>query len=98
MQKVDDLTRIVMGTVGALKVDKLTILGGIGGVSAPVNVAPGATGGNGAGAGNGRGEGLPPDLTGRLIAANEQIKAATGIDLGAALHARVAPSKGDATP
>lgn len=71
MQKVADLTRIVMGTVKELKVDKLTVLGGIGGVT---------NGHNGA-----------PDLTGRLIAASEQIKAATGVDLGAALRDRVTP-------
>jgi flotillin len=73
MQKVADLTRIVMSTVGSLKVDKLTVLGGVGG------------GGNGSG--NGTGTGLP-DLTGRLIAASEQIKAATGIDIAAALRPR----------
>ena len=67
MQKVADLTRIVMGTVKTLKIDKLTVLGGIGG----------APGGNGLGA---------PELTGRLIAANEHIKAATGVDLAAALR------------
>jgi flotillin len=78
MQKVADLTRIVMSTVGSLKVDKLTVLGGIG------------AGGNGSG-NNGAGAGLP-DLTGRLIAASEQIKAATGIDIGAALRARTPPS------
>ena len=33
MQKVDDLIRIVMGTVGTLKVERLTVLGGIGGAS-----------------------------------------------------------------
>ncbi len=71
MQKVADLTRIVMGTVGSLKVDRLTILGGIGG-------ADGGAGLGGAGA----------DLTGKLIAASEQIKAATGIDLAAVLRAR----------
>jgi flotillin len=71
MQKVADLTRIVMGTVKTLKVDKLTVLGGIGG-------AP-------AGSHNGAGLGAP-DLTGRLIAANEQIKAATGVDLASALR------------
>jgi flotillin len=65
MQKVADLTRIVMGTVKTLKVEKLTVLGGIGQAGA---------GGNGA------------DLTGRLIAASEQIKAATGVDLAAALR------------
>ena len=75
MQKVADLTRIVMSTVGTLKVDKLTILGGMGGSS---------SGGNGAGGGL-------PDLTGKLIAASEQIKAATGIDIAAALRARTPP-------
>ena len=39
MQKVADLTRIVMSTVGSLKVDRLTVLGGVGG----------AGGGNGSG-------------------------------------------------
>ena len=78
MQKVADLTRIVMSTVGELKVDKLTILGGLGG----------------AGSGpNGAGGGLP-ELTGKLIAASEQIKAATGIDIAAALRARTPPSAG----
>jgi flotillin len=74
MQKVADLTRIVMSTVGSLKVERLTVLGGIGGAA--------AGGSNGAGI---------PDLTGKLIAASEQIKAATGIDLGAALRARTTP-------
>jgi len=77
MQKVADLTRIVMSTVGSLKVDRLTILGGIGG--------GGADGGAGVGGGG-------ADLTGRLIAASEQIKAATGIDLAAALRARTSPT------
>ncbi len=67
MQKVADLTRIVMGTVKTLKIERLTVLGGIGG----------ASGGAGLGA---------PELTGRLIAANEHIKAATGVDLAAALR------------
>jgi hypothetical protein len=81
MQKVADLTRIVMGTVGSLKVDKLTVLGGIGGAS-----------GNGSGNGaHGSISGLP-DLTGKLIAASEQIKAATGIDIAAALRGRTPPS------
>jgi flotillin len=71
MQKVADLTRIVMGTVKGLKVEKLTVLGGVGG-------------------GNGGDAGLP-DLTGRLIAANEQIKAATGVDLASALRPRPTP-------
>jgi flotillin len=72
MQKVADLTRIVMGTVKGLKVERLTVLGGIGG---------------GAGASNGSGTSLP-DLTGKLIAASEQIKAATGVDLAATLRGR----------
>ena len=73
MQKVADLTRIVMGTVKTLKVDKLTVLGGIGGSSG----ANGSHNGTGLGA---------PELTGRLIAASEQIKAATGVDLAAVLR------------
>ena len=71
MQKVTDLPRIVMSTVGSLKVDRLTVLGGVGGTSG----------------GNGPCSGLP-DLTGKLIAASEQIKAATGIDIAAVLRAR----------
>ena len=78
MQKVADLTRIVMSTVGQLKVDKLTILGGLGGAG---------SGANGAGLGGGL-----PDLTGKLIAASEQIKAATGIDIAAVLRARTPPT------
>ena len=35
-----------------------------------------------------------PDLTGKLIAASEQIKAATGIDIAAALRARTPPATG----
>ena len=82
MQKVADLTRIVMGTVGTLKVDKLTVLGGIG---APERRQrrPGA--------------GLP-ELTGKLIAASEQIKAATGIDIAAALRARTPPTAAGKPP
>ena len=80
MQKVADLTRIVMSTVGQLKVDKLTILGGLGGAG---------SGANGAGMGGGL-----PDLTGKLIAASEQIKAATGIDIAAVLRARTPPATG----
>lgn len=72
MQKVADLTQIVMGTVGSLKVDRLTILGGLGGGSRDPNSAGGL---------------LPADLTGRLLAANEQIKAVTGLDLAASLKA-----------
>ena len=73
----DGIARTRFGIVGSLKVDKLTVLGGIG------------AGGNGSG-NNGAGAGLL-DLTGRLIAASEQIKAATGIDIGAALRARTPP-------
>jgi flotillin len=57
MQKVDELMRIVMGTVGELRVEKLTVLGG-----------------------TTDGEGGAP-LTNRLLAASEQLKAATGVDL-----------------
>ena len=43
----------------------------------------------GVGGGN-SGSGLP-DLTGKLIAASEQIKATTGLDIAAALRARMPP-------
>ena len=71
MQKVDELMRIVMGTMGELHVDKLTMLGGLGG--------------NGVGSADGG-----SDLTGRIIASNEQLKAVTGIDLLRAVRERVA--------
>jgi flotillin len=67
LQKVEGLMHQVMQTVSALKVEKLTVLGGIGG--------------SGLGSGG--------DLTGRVIAAGEQLKAAAGVDLLAALRDRV---------
>jgi flotillin len=73
MQKVTDLSRIVMSTVDKLQIERLTVLGGVGGTA---SAGPGT---NGAGIGLG-------DLTGKLIAAREQIKAATGIDLAAAIR------------
>ena len=71
MQKVDELMRIVMGTMGELHVDKFTLLGGLGGSG--VGSADGGS-----------------DLTGRIIASNEQLKAVTGIDLLRAVRERVA--------
>jgi flotillin len=68
LQKVDGLMRQVMQTVSGLKVEKLTVLGGIGGSNGP-------DGG--------------PEITGRLIAASEQLKAATGVDLLTAVRERV---------
>jgi len=76
MQKVDDLTRSVMGTMGDLKIDRLTVLGGIGG-------------GGGGATGHGGNGPLAPDLTGRVIAASEQLKAATGVDLLSAVRDRL---------
>jgi flotillin len=67
MQKVDELMRIVMGSVSELKVEKLTVLGGLGG-----------NGGTG-------------DLAGKLLSANEQIKAVAGVDLMRAVQQRVGP-------
>jgi flotillin len=77
MQKVDGLMRIVMGTVGDLKVDRLTVLGGLG--AGGTGTGPGAIG-----------EGLA-GLAGKVVAANEQIKAAAGVDLLAAAGGRLAP-------
>jgi len=68
LQKVDGLMQQVMQTVSTLKVEKLTVLGGIGG-------------GGGLGAGG--------DLTGRVIAASEQVKAVAGVDLLASLRDRL---------
>jgi flotillin len=73
MQKVDTLMKQVMQTVSGLKVEKLTVLGGIGG---------GGVAGGG-------------DLTGKVIAASEQLKAATGVDLLGAVRDRMA---GTVTP
>ena len=41
--------------------------------------------------GGGNGRRRLPDLTGKLIAASEQIKAATGVDIAAALRGRMPP-------
>jgi flotillin len=71
LQKVEGLMRQVMQTATGLKVEKLTVLGGLGGSASP-------------GAGNGT------DVTGRLIAASEHLKAATGVDLLAAVRDRIA--------
>lgn len=65
MQKVDQLMRIVMSTAGDLKIDRLTVLGGVG------------SGGNG-------------DVAGKIVAASEQLKAATGVDLLSAVRGRLA--------
>jgi flotillin len=78
MQKVDGLMRIVMDTVGDLKVERLTMLGGLGGNSAGPGAATGTSD-----LGN---------LAGRLLAANEQIKAAAGVDLLAAAGGRLTPA------
>jgi flotillin len=79
MQKVAELTRIVMSTVGTLKVERLTVLGGVGGAAGASNGAHGSAG-----------IGIA-ELTGKLIAAREQIKAATGIDLGSAIRGTTTP-------
>jgi flotillin len=84
MQKIDELVRIVMGTVHDLKVERLTVLGGVGaGGGAGSNGAPGLDLGG---------------VAGRLISANEQIKAAAGVDLLAAVQGRVAANGPPATP
>ena len=68
MQKLVPVLEQVSGTIGRLRVDRLTVLGGTG-----------DGGGNGGGG----------SLAGRLVGANEQIKAATGVDLTQALRERV---------
>jgi hypothetical protein len=49
---------------------------------------------DGGDADTGAGDGGIPDVTGKLIAASEQIKAATGVDLAAALRARAGEGGG----
>jgi flotillin len=71
MQKVDELMRVVMSTVGDLKVERLTMLGG------PISASGGGDGAS---------------VAGRIIAANEQLKAVAGIDLLKAVAGRVVPS------
>jgi flotillin len=78
MQKVDELMRVVMSTVGELKVERLTMLGG----------GIGSSGGGAGGGGGLTGDGA--SLAGRIIAANEQLKAVAGIDLLKAVGGRVA--------
>jgi flotillin len=84
MQKMDELIRIVMGTVHGLKVERLTVLGGL----APPPSSSGA--------------GLPgidlSGVAGRLITANEQLKAASGVDLLGAVEARLGAPKIPAAP
>jgi flotillin len=75
MQKMDELIRIVMGTVHDLKVERLTVLGGVG-AGASTNGAP-VTGVDLGG------------VAGRLITANEQLKAAVGVDLLGAVEGRL---------
>ena len=71
MQKVDELMRIVMGTVGDLKVERLTMLGGSSEDGTRNSTSLGG-------------------LTKTLVTANEQLKAASGVDLLAAAQGRVA--------
>jgi uncharacterized membrane protein YqiK len=75
MQKMDELIRIVMGTVHHLKVERLTVLGGVGaGTSSNGTPLAGVDLGN---------------VAGRLISANEQLKAAVGVDLLGAVEGRL---------
>ena len=76
MQKVDDLMGIVMSSVGDLKVDRLTVLGGAGAQGSGGNDAKTAVGAAGL-------SGLLNDkaLAGNLLALREQVEAATGVDL-----------------
>ena len=65
MQKLVPVLEQVTGTIGQLRVDRLTVIG------------------NGQSAGNGG------SLAGQLISTNEQIKAATGIDVAGAVRQRL---------
>ncbi len=66
MQKLLPVLRQVSGTIGEIKVDRLTVIG--------------QDGNNKSGGGS---------LAGQLVAANEQVKAAVGVDLGEALRTKL---------
>lgn len=78
LQKLVPVFEQLAGTLANFKVDRITVLGGSSG--------GGANGANGAHA-NGGGA----SLGAQLVAANEQLRAATGVDLVAAARARVNP-------
>lgn len=67
MQKLLPVLKQVSGTIGQIKVDRLTVIG-----------KDGENSGNGGGS-----------LAGQLVAANEQVKAAVGVDLGEALRTKL---------
>ncbi|MEZ4324528.1 MAG: SPFH domain-containing protein [Polyangiales bacterium] len=66
MQKLLPVLQQVSGTIGQIKVDRLTVIGQDGNTS---------NGGS--------------SLAGQLVAANEQVKAAVGVDLGEALRTKL---------
>ncbi|MCB9595437.1 MAG: flotillin family protein [Sandaracinaceae bacterium] len=70
MQKLVPMLRKVSGTIGDIKVDKLTVIG------------------NGNGSSNGS-----SDLATTLVRANEQVKAATGVDIPKLLTERMTPAR-----
>ena len=67
MPKVDALVNIVMGSMGNITVNRLTMLGDSGG------------------------DGVTGDLPRKVVSTNEQVKAATGVDLLRAVQQRLAP-------
>jgi flotillin len=67
MQKLLPVLKQVSGTIGEIRVDRLTVIG-----------QDGTKSGNGGGS-----------LAGQLVAANEQVKAAIGVDLGEALRGKL---------
>lgn len=67
MQKLLPVLKQVSGTIGQIKVDRLTVIGKDGSNT-------GSSGGS---------------LAGQLVAANEQVKAAVGVDLGEALRSKL---------
>ncbi len=73
MQKLLPVLQQVSGTIGQLKVDRLTVIGQD----------------SGGQAGSGKGS-----LAGQLVAANEQVKAAVGVDLGEALRSKLGQETG----
>ncbi len=76
MQKLVPVLSQVAGTIGDLRVDRLTVIG----------------------AGDGNGGKKGESLAGKLVSANEQVKAATGVDFSQVLRDKYGEYPSDAPP
>ncbi|HJK89930.1 MAG TPA: SPFH domain-containing protein, partial [Polyangiaceae bacterium LLY-WYZ-15_(1-7)] len=88
MQKLVPVLQQVAGTIQQLRVDRLTVIGG---GDSGLGGSAGAAGGGGKGAGLG-------GLAGTLVSAQEQIKAATGIDVAGVIKEHVGTGEAPKKP